>query len=169
MREPQWERSNWGPVRGWLSLAEMCRVRAELREQGRKLVFTNGCFDLLHAGHLTYLEQARQMGDALVVGVNGDASVKRLKGEDRPILPEHERAEALASLEAVDYVVIFHEDTPLEIITALLPDALVKGGDWAVNQIVGREVVEANGGRVLNLPVVEGRSTTRVILKIQEG
>lgn len=134
-----------------------------------RVVFTNGCFDLLHPGHIRTLEAARQLGDALVVGLNSDRGVRELKGPGRPILPEHERAEILAALECVDAVVIFDEPTPREIIAALLPDVLVKGGDWAGDQIVGRAEVEAAGGRVVSIPVAPGYSTTAILQKIRDG
>jgi rfaE bifunctional protein nucleotidyltransferase chain/domain len=141
-----------------------------LQAQGRKVVFTNGCFDLLHPGHVAYLEEARSLGDALVVGVNTDASAARLrKGPGRPVTPEHDRARVLAALACVDRVVLFGEDTPLALITALGPDVLVKGGDYALGEIVGREVVEARGGRVLALPFVPGYSTTQLIDRIRYG
>lgn len=134
---------------------------------GRRVVFTNGCFDLLHPGHIQSLEQARGLGDALVVGINSDAIVRELKGPGRPVIPELERAEILASLECVDAVVIFNELTPREIISALLPDVLVKGGDWPGDQIVGREEVEAAGGKVVSIPVVPGYSTTAILEKMR--
>ena len=139
------------------------------KRNGRRIVFTNGCFDLLHPGHIGSLEQARALGDALVVGLNSDASVRQLKGAGRPVLPERERAEILAALECVDAVVIFDELTPREIIARLLPDVLVKGADWPGDQIVGREEVEAAGGRVVSIPVVPGYSTTEILRKIREG
>jgi len=132
------------------------------------VVFTNGCFDLLHPGHIETLEQARSLGDTLIVGVNSDRSVRAMKGAGRPILPERERAEILAALECVDGVVIFDEPTPRETIAALLPDVLVKGGDWASDQIVGREEVVAAGGRVVSVPVVSGYSTTAMLEKIRK-
>ncbi len=132
-------------------------------------MFTNGCFDLLHPGHIQSLEQARALGDALVVGLNSDKSVRELKGPGRPVFPELERAEILAALECVDAVVIFDELTPRSVIAALLPDVLVKGGDWPSNQIVGREEVEAAGGRVVSIPVVPGYSTTAILEKIRQG
>lgn len=142
----------------------------KLQAQGRKVVFTNGCFDLLHAGHVAYLEQARSLGDALVVGVNTDESVQRLfKGPGRPVTPEADRSRVLAALACVDQVVLFPEDTPLELITALQPDVLVKGGDYQLSEIVGREVVEARGGRVLALPFVTGYSTTELLRRIRLG
>jgi rfaE bifunctional protein nucleotidyltransferase chain/domain len=135
----------------------------EARRAGKRIVFTNGCFDLLHVGHVRYLAAARNAGDLLVVAINDDASVRRLKGPERPLVTEAARAEVLAALAAVDYVTIFGEDTPAEVIDALVPDVLVKGADWAPDQVVGREVVEAHGGRVLLIPVVEGFSTTALV------
>ena len=138
--------------------------------QGQKVVFTNGCFDLLHPGHVAYLEQARSQGEALIVGVNTDDSVRRLdKGAGRPVTPETDRARVLAALTCVDRVVLFDEDTPLELITALQPDVLVKGGDYQLSEIVGREVVEARGGQVLALPFVPGYSTTELLARIRSG
>src|SRR6266852_5656508 len=139
------------------------------KRNGRRIVFTNGCFDILHPGHIRSLEQARDLGDALIVGINSDASVRQLKGEGRPALPANERAEILAALECVDAVVIFDDLTPREVIGRLLPDVLVKGGDWPGDQIVGREEVEAAGGRVVSVPVVPGYSTTAILQKIREG
>ncbi len=130
------------------------------------MVFTNGCFDLLHVGHVKYLQKARELGDLLVVGLNTDASVRRLKGEGRPLIQESERAHILAALGCIDYVVLFDEDTPLTVIEALRPAVLVKGGDYSIENVVGREVVEANGGRVALIDFVDGRSTTRIIEKI---
>ena len=132
-----------------------------------RVVFTNGCFDLLHPGHIQSLEQARALGDALIVGINSDASVRELKGAGRPVLPELERAEILAALDCVDAVVIFDGLTPREIISTLLPNILVKGGDWPGKQIVGREEVEAAGGRVVSTPVVPGYSTTAILAKMR--
>jgi rfaE bifunctional protein nucleotidyltransferase chain/domain len=138
------------------------------KRNGRRVVFTNGCFDVLHPGHIRTLEQARDLGDVLIVGINSDASIGNLK-PGRPLIPQHERAEILAALEPVDAVVIFDEPTPREIVTALSPDILVKGGDWADNKIIGREEVEATGGRVVSIPVVPGYSTTEILRKIREG
>lgn len=135
---------------------------------GEKVVFTNGCFDILHAGHVRYLSAARQLGDRLVVGLNSDASVRRLKGPKRPVAPEDDRAEVLASLEAVDAVTLFGEDTPEELIGQLLPDVLVKGADWTVEQIAGAKTVIENGGSVLTVPLLEGRSSTGIIETIVE-
>jgi D-glycero-beta-D-manno-heptose 1-phosphate adenylyltransferase len=139
------------------------------KRNGRRVVFTNGCFDLLHPGHIRGFEQARQLGDVLIVGLNSDSSVRQLKGPTRPVIPEEERAEILCALEPVDAVIIFHELTPREVIARLLPDVLVKGGDWPGDQIVGREEVEAAGGRVVSIPVVPGYSTTTILQKIREG
>ncbi len=150
------------------TLNEMIEIRHELRQQGRKLVFTNGCFDLLHAGHVRYLNQARALGDALVVGLNSDTSVRAIKCEGRPILPESERAEILAALGSVDYVFLFDDATPQRVIAAIVPDILVKGADWSPEEIVGRSTVEAAGGKVCNLPLVEGSSTSGIIARVIE-
>ena len=152
---------------GILSMEQAILRFGREKRNGRSVVFTNGCFDLLHPGHIQSLEQARALGDALIVGINSDASVRELKGPGRPIFPELERAEILASLECVDAVVIFNELTPREIIAALLPDVLVKGGDWPGDQIVGREEVEAAGGRVVSVPVIAGYSTTAILDKMR--
>ncbi len=151
-----------------LTLAELYIEREMLRGSGRMVVFTNGCFDLLHPGHVRYLQQAKALGDALIVGLNSDRSVRELKGPNRPILNEAERAEVISALGCVDYVTVFDDPTPREIIATLLPDILVKGGDWGVDQIIGRREVESAGGRVLSLPFVEGSSTTDVIQRIIE-
>ena len=141
--------------------------RARLRREGKRLVFTNGCFDLLHPGHVRYLREARALGDLLVVALNSDASVRVLKGAGRPILNQDERAEVMAALEVVDYVTIFDEETPRELIARLLPNVLVKGGDWSIETIVGREEVEAAGGQVLSLPYLQGSSTSEIIERIR--
>ena len=142
----------------------------DLQREGKSLVFTNGCFDLLHLGHVAYLEEARSQGDALIVGLNTDASAARLsKGPGRPVTPETDRARVLAALACVDRVVLFDEDTPLALITLLQPDILVKGGDYQLHEIVGREVVEGRGGRVLALPFVPGYSTSALIDRIRSG
>ncbi|MBR0056879.1 MAG: D-glycero-beta-D-manno-heptose 1-phosphate adenylyltransferase, partial [Kiritimatiellae bacterium] len=148
-----------------LSIPEMAAERARLKAAGKKLVFTNGCFDILHVGHATYLAWARAQGDALVVAVNTDASVRRNKGPLRPIVCQEDRAALLLALKCVDYVVFFDDDTPERIIGELLPDVLVKGKDWA-HYVSGRDVVEANGGRVVLADLVEGLSTTNVIQRI---
>lgn len=140
----------------------------ELKRRGRHVVFTNGCFDLLHPGHTRYLAEARALGDALIVAINSDASVRELKGEGRPLIPAEERAEVLAALECVDYVTRFDELTPQKLIARLLPQVLVKGGDWAPNEIVGRAEVEAAGGRVVSIPVVPGYSTSRLLEAARE-
>jgi len=150
-----------------MTLADARVLRATLAARGQTVVFTNGVFDILHPGHLRYLQQARALGDALIIGLNSDASVRRNKGPERPINPEHERAEILAALACVDAVVVFDEETPAEIIQALQPDVLVKGADWAEDAIVGRDTVEARGGRVVRVPVEQGYSTTAIIEKIR--
>jgi D-beta-D-heptose 7-phosphate kinase/D-beta-D-heptose 1-phosphate adenosyltransferase len=143
---------------------------ADARREGRRVVFTNGCFDLMHVGHVRYLAAARDAGDLLVVGINSDASVRRLsKGPERPLVPEAARAEVVAALAAVDWVTVFDEDTPAELIAAVLPDVLVKGADWAPDAVVGREVVEARGGRVLLVPLVEGFSTTALVERLRRS
>jgi rfaE bifunctional protein nucleotidyltransferase chain/domain len=151
-----------------LSWPAMVAERAQLRAAGRKLVFTNGAFDILHAGHVTYLEFARRQGDALCVGLNSDASIKRYKGAKRPVNPEPDRARVLAGLECVDYVVVFGEDEPKDLIAAIIPDVLVKGADWA-HYVSGRDIVEAHGGQVVLARMVEGRSTTGMIQRIVEA
>ena len=150
-----------------LSQEKMLDERTRLRSAGLRLVFTNGVFDLLHVGHLRYLAQARALGDALVVAINSDRSVRELKGPDRPVINEGERAEILAALRQVDYVTIFDEVTPRSLIAKLLPDVLVKGGDYQLHEIHGREEVEAAGGRVISLPYVQGSSTTAVIERMR--
>lgn len=139
----------------------------DARASGRRIVFTNGVFDLLHPGHLRYLQAARRHGDLLIVGLNSDASVRRNKGPERPINPEAERAEVLAALDCVDAVSIFDDDTPAEIIRRVQPDILVKGADWPADQIVGRDTVEAGGGKVILEPVERGYSTTAIVKRIQ--
>jgi D-glycero-beta-D-manno-heptose 1-phosphate adenylyltransferase len=138
-----------------------------LRHAGKTIVFTNGVFDLLHPGHIRYLQDARREGDALIVGVNSDRSVKEIKGPGRPLTPEHERAEMLAALACVNAVVIFDEADPQRIIDRLQPDVLVKGADWAADRIIGRETVEARGGHVVRIPLADGYSTSAIIKKIQ--
>jgi rfaE bifunctional protein nucleotidyltransferase chain/domain len=151
-----------------LTLEELILQFGPGKRNGRRVVFTNGCFDLLHPGHIKLLEAARAMGDALIVGLNSDVSVRALKGAGRPVIPQQERAEILANFDCVDGVVIFDELTPQETVIALLPDVLVKGGDWPGNQIVGREEVEAAGGKVVLIDVVEGHSTTEILRKIRK-
>ena len=147
--------------------ARLTEAVRRLQRVGKKVVFTNGCFDLLHIGHVRYLQEARELGDALIIGVNSDASVRRLKGPGRPLTPAKERAEILAALACVDFVIIFGAATPLELIRALGPDILVKGGDWPVDAIVGREIVEGRGGKVVAIPFVKNRSTTAMVGKIK--
>jgi rfaE bifunctional protein nucleotidyltransferase chain/domain len=149
-----------------LPLPELLRVITPLRRAGRCVAFTNGCFDLLHAGHAALLEAAAGQGDILVVGLNSDESIRRLKGRGRPITPQTARAVLLASMAVVDYVVVFEEDTPRELIEVLLPDVLVKGEDYPLDQIIGREAVEGHGGRVVRVPLVEGFSTTGLLERI---
>ena len=148
------------------SLAAAAALAAEARRTGRTVVFTNGVFDLLHPGHVRYLQEARALGDVLIVAINADASVRAIKGPHRPINPEHERAEVLLSLGCVDAVTIFEADTPREVIARIRPHVLVKGADWALDRIVGREEVEADGGRVVRMPVSEGYSTTDLIERV---
>ncbi|HVO12576.1 MAG TPA: D-glycero-beta-D-manno-heptose 1-phosphate adenylyltransferase [Vicinamibacteria bacterium] len=148
-------------------LAVLAERRELWRTQGRTLVMTNGCFDLLHPGHLALLEAARQAGDVLVVALNSDASVRRLKGEGRPLVPQAERAEVLLALEPVDAVVIYEEDTPIELVRVLRPEVLVKGADWAQERIVGRAEVEADGGRVLRVELLPGRSTSSILQRMR--
>ncbi len=138
------------------------------KEQGKKIVFTNGCFDILHCGHIKYLQEAKSLGDKLVLGLNSDNSVRRLKGKERPVNPQVCRAEILAALEVVDMVIIFDEDTPLTIIENILPNILVKGGDWKIEDIVGSDVVLGNGGEVKSLSFLQGFSTTSIIEKIKK-
>ncbi len=152
-----------------LTLEEAILRFSRKKRNGRRVVFTNGCFDLLHPGHIRGLELARELGDVLIVGLNSDASVRQLKGQGRPVISALERAEILAALESVDAVVIFDDLTPREVIAGLLPDVLVKGGDWPGDRIVGREEVEAAGGRVVSIPVVPGYSTTAILQKIRQG
>ena len=151
------------------SRPEISCIVSELKTQGRLTVFTNGCFDLLHPGHIRYLETARQFGDILIVGLNSDSSVKRVKGEGRPFVGEMERAEMLGALSSVDYVTIFSEATPQELIEEIMPDVLVKGGDWSKDQVVGRETVEKNGGQVIAADFEEGFSTTGIIDRIRSA
>jgi D-beta-D-heptose 7-phosphate kinase/D-beta-D-heptose 1-phosphate adenosyltransferase len=150
-----------------LSREQAAALVARLHAAKQTVVFTNGVFDLLHPGHVRYLAVARSLGDALILGLNADASVRRNKGSSRPITPEQERAEVLTALSSVDAVVIFDEDTPAEIVKALQPDVLVKGADWPADQIVGRDTVEARGGRVVLVPVEQGYSTTSIVERVR--
>jgi rfaE bifunctional protein nucleotidyltransferase chain/domain len=155
-----------------LTKTTLQRRLSALRGSGRTIVFTNGCFDILHVGHVRFLKRARRLGDTLVVGLNRDRSVRRLgKGSNRPVHRQEDRAEVLASLEMVDFVTIFNEDTPLKLIAAIRPEVLVKGGDWSVERIVGADLVRARGGKVRSLPFVAGYSTSRTLQKMskQEG
>lgn len=140
-----------------------------LRDKGKKIVFTNGCFDILHVGHTRYLIEAKKHGDILVLGLNSDESVRALKGDKRPLVPENERADVVASLESVDYVTIFHELTPLELIEYLRPHVLVKGGDWKEKDVVGRKSVKEWGGKVVIVPEIKGSSTTNIIEKMKKS
>ncbi|MBE2280550.1 MAG: D-glycero-beta-D-manno-heptose 1-phosphate adenylyltransferase [Ignavibacteriaceae bacterium] len=139
-----------------------------LKANGKRIVFTNGVFDILHAGHVDYLNKARELGDILIVGLNSDSSVKRIKGEKRPLVNEIERAFIISNLKAVNFVCIFNEDTPFNLISAIIPDILVKGGDWTIENIVGKDVVEGNGGKVLNIPFVNFQSTTSIVKTVLE-
>lgn len=158
-----------GARRSLMTRAEAASFAAARRATGDRVVFTNGVFDLIHPGHLRYLQHARSLGDLLIIGLNSDASVRRNKGDGRPINPEAERAEVLAALACVDAVVLFDEDTPADIIRAIQPDILVKGADWPADQIVGRDTVEASGGRVVRVPVEQGYSTTAIIDRIRRN
>lgn len=150
------------------SLSELKKIASQAKKEGKKIVFTNGCFDLLHRGHLHLLREAKKMGDLLVVAINSDRSAKSIKGPDRPILPQSERAELIAALEMVDYVTLFDEPDPHALIKELRPDVLVKGGDWAKDKIVGSEIVEGDGGRVAVIPYIEGYSTTQTIERMRK-
>lgn len=153
------------PIPRVLQFSDLLKSVSEHRDQNKKIVFTNGCFDLLHIGHVKYLEEAKSLGDILIVGINTDQSVRRLKGPTRPIQNENDRAEILAALKAVDHTVLFDEETPIKLIENIKPDILVKGGDWKIEQIVGSDFVLQNGGKVFSLNFIEGRSTTRIIEK----
>ncbi|MBM4165979.1 MAG: D-glycero-beta-D-manno-heptose 1-phosphate adenylyltransferase [Ignavibacteria bacterium] len=144
-------------------IAFLCR---EMKKSGKVIVFTNGCFDILHRGHIEYLSKAKQFGDVLIIGINTDASIKKIKGEKRPIVSEEDRAFVLSSLACVDYVVMFDEETPLNLIAKILPDVLVKGADWNKENIVGKDIVEENGGRVATIEFLPNRSTTNMIERI---
>jgi rfaE bifunctional protein nucleotidyltransferase chain/domain len=160
-------RPNDGDRPALMTRAEAASFAAARRAAGHRVVFTNGVFDLIHPGHLRYLQHARSLGDLLIIGLNSDASVRRNKGAGRPINLEADRAEVLAALVCVDAVVLFDEDTPADIIRAIQPDILVKGADWPADQIVGRDTVEASGGRVVRVPVEQGYSTTAIIDRIR--
>jgi D-beta-D-heptose 7-phosphate kinase/D-beta-D-heptose 1-phosphate adenosyltransferase len=147
---------------------EIKEIRIQLKKEGKKVVFTNGCFDLIHAGHVDYLVKAKEMGDVLILALNTDSSVKRIKGNERPILKQDERAFIVSNLKPVDYVTFFEENTPAEIISDLIPDILVKGADWSIDKIVGREVVEASGGEVRTIEFVNDQSTSKIIQIIKQ-
>ena len=149
-----------------VSLSSLLKSLGNLRK-GKKIVFTNGCFDILHAGHVRYLKKAKSLGDILVVGLNSDKSIKRIKGKDRPIVSEGERAEVLSGLESVDYVVLFSDDTPIKLIEKIKPNVLVKGSDWKKGKIVGEDFVKSMGGKTVRARLVQGKSTTNIIKKIE--
>lgn len=155
-------------MKSFYTREEIKAIRNKLMLEGKSVVFTNGCFDILHAGHVDYLAKAKECGDVLILGLNSDKSVRSIKGEKRPIVPEEERAFILSNLKSVDYVTLFDEDTPFEIISAIIPDVLVKGADWPIDQIVGRDVVENNGGSVKTIKFVNQVSTTNIIKTILE-
>lgn len=150
-----------------LSLEEAVKIRKECRRKGKKVVFTNGCFDIIHVGHIRLLKEASKLGDVLIIGLNSDDSVRKIKGPARPINSLSDRAEVLSSIRYVDYIIAFEEETPRRLISLLLPDVLVKGGDYRKNEIVGADVVEAEGGKVVTIPLVEGKSTTKLIERIR--
>ena len=150
------------------SRTEIKLIREQLKQQNKKVVFTNGCFDLIHSGHVDYLVKAKKMGDVLILALNSDSSIKSIKGDKRPILKQDERAFIVSNLKPVDYVTFFNEDTPAEIISELVPDVLVKGADWAIEKIVGREIVEVNGGEVKTINFVNDQSTSNIIKIIKE-
>lgn len=149
-----------------LNAEEFKNLRNKLKSESKKVVFTNGCFDILHKGHITYLNHAKSLGDVLIIGVNSDSSVKKLKGKDRPVNNENDRAFLLDNLRSVDYVTIFNEDTPYELIKKIIPDFLVKGGDWKEEDIVGSDIVKSNGGKVVSLQYLDNYSTTNILKKI---
>lgn len=150
------------------TIDEISTIRSELKKQNKKVVFTNGVFDILHAGHVDYLGKAKEFGDFLIVGINSDASVRRIKGDLRPVVPQQERAFIISSLKPVDYVTIFEEDTPFKLINTLIPDVLIKGADWSKDKIVGADIVEANGGTVETIKFVNLTSTTNIINSVLE-
>ena len=149
-----------------ISLKRLLSTLSKKRQSGKKIVFTNGCFDILHVGHVRYLEQAKSLGDVLVVGLNSDASVRKLKGPGRPVNPEKDRGAVIAALKSVDFVTVFKEETPLKLIGAVKPDVLVKGGDWKPQDIIGSKFVLSHGGQVRSLKFVQGRSTSKVLAAI---
>ncbi len=149
--------------------SELAAILRKHQDEGRKVVFTNGVFDIIHRGHVEYLNRARELGDFLVVAINSDSSVKRIKGQTRPVVAEDDRAFVVSNLKSVDYVCIFGEDTPYEVIKVLQPDYLVKGADWKVDDVVGKDIVEGRGGKVVTIEYMKGRSTTNIINKILSG
>ncbi len=149
--------------------AELLKIRKQLKKEGKKVVFTNGVFDILHAGHVDYLAKTKACGDVLILALNSDASVRRIKGEKRPIVPQNERAFILSNFRSVDYVTVFEDDTPQDLIAYLLPDVLVKGGDYSLDQIIGRDTVEANGGEVKTIQLITQQSTTNIIKKVLDA
>src|SRR3989304_783882 len=149
-----------------LNISELSSIVKSLKQSGKRIVLTNGCFDIIHVGHVRYLKEARNLGDMLVVGLNSDESVRAIKGINRPIVPQEERAEVLSSLRYVDFVVVFNEPDPYNIIAALKPDILVKGGDWRIENIIGRDIVGACGGEGCTIPFIEGASSSRIIENI---
>jgi rfaE bifunctional protein nucleotidyltransferase chain/domain len=149
-----------------ITRTDVVKIRERWKREGKKVVFTNGCFDIIHRGHVEYLTKAKALGDILIVGMNTDASVRRLKGPERPVVCQEDRALVLAALRVVDYVCLFDEDTPYELIKAVIPDVLVKGSDWKIDSIVGKDIVEAAGGKVQTIDFVSNRSTTNIIEKI---
>jgi D-glycero-beta-D-manno-heptose 1-phosphate adenylyltransferase len=146
-----------------LTIDELTNIRNAIRNNNKKVVFTNGCFDILHKGHIDYLNESKKLGDYLIVGINSDDSVRKLKGPKRPILPQNERAFIISNLIAVDFVSVFDEETPLSLIEKVLPDYLVKGADWSIDAVVGKEVVEKNGGKVMTITLTPNKSTTNLI------
>ncbi|RLC51470.1 MAG: D-glycero-beta-D-manno-heptose 1-phosphate adenylyltransferase [Candidatus Cloacimonadota bacterium] len=153
-------------LKNWDEITDLVK---NLRKQNKKIVFTNGCFDIIHAGHVQYLQEAKALGDILVIGLNSDASVKRLKGAERPVNNQNDRAIVLSALKSVDYIVVFDEDTPYDLIKQIKPDILVKGGDWPENKIVGHDIVKANGGIVKSLSFRPGNSSTSIIEKMKNN
>jgi D-beta-D-heptose 7-phosphate kinase/D-beta-D-heptose 1-phosphate adenosyltransferase len=152
-----------------ISIDDLLIIRNYLKQNNKKVVFTNGCFDILHAGHVDYLTKAKEFGDVLIIGLNSDKSVREIKGEKRPIVTQEERAYILNNLKCVDYVVLFDEPTPKQLIEKIIPDVLIKGGDWAIENIVGRDIVVANGGEVKNIQFITSQSTTNIIKKVLDS
>jgi len=153
-------------IKNWQQIK---KISEDLIKTGKKIVFTNGCFDVLHAGHITYIREAKALGDILMIGLNSDKSVKRLKGKNRPVNDQQSRSLLLSELESIDYIIVFEEDTPYDLINCIKPNILVKGGDWKVNEIVGSDIVIGNGGLVRSLKFVEGHSSTNIINRMKNG